>query len=135
MNYEKHRKKIEFLKNDEVEKSEKEFNQTQLFYEQMEEVYQEILHLQQSMVDESVRDSKQIFEKNYPESKLKEMYQHLDVTERMIFLSFVESKEFKTRKAFQKEYFKAMIIRKDEFYNRCGVTVEYIEGYRRILSE
>ena len=81
--------------------------------------------------DSTVSDSLDLIENKYSEYILKEMNSYIKDTERMIFLSFVERPEFKTRKAFEKEFLKAMLIRSDEFYKKYGQTLEYMEAYFR----
>lgn len=60
------------------------------------------------------------------------MHEYITVTEQMIFTSLMKSPEFETKKAFEKNYLKAMMLRSDEFYKKYGVTLEFIEGFFRV---
>jgi len=116
-------------------KTEKQKFYSELFYEQVDDAYQNIKCKQERMIESLVADTLQLIEKDFPQHQLTEIYQYLDVTERLIIKSFMERPQFLNRKAFQQEFQKAMIIRQDEFYAKYGVTTEYIEGYRRVKGD
>lgn len=134
---------VEF-ENDEEQEYQKEF------YKHLDETDKQTKQVINSWIDESVRDSCELIENKFSEYRLKEMDEYIKETEVMIFKSLVTNKSFvissqqgpnatkedidkcQTRKAIHKGYKKAMLIRKDEFLKKYGVTIDYIEAYFRV---
>ena len=109
--------------------TEEEYKIAQQFLESVDEVTQEVNDLKNKWIQESVKDTKSIIESKFTKTQLKEMDKYIKQTEFLIFQSFMSKPEFETRKVFQREFHKAMIIRKDEFLKKYGITLEYVEAY------
>ena len=110
------------------------YKETEEYWAKVDETYQNSKKIIRKIYDESVKDTLDLIENKYSDFQLKEMNSYIKDTERMIFLSFVEKPGFKTRKAFQNEFLKAMVIRADEFYKKYGTVLDYMEGYFRYIE-
>ncbi|CAI2377742.1 unnamed protein product [Moneuplotes crassus] len=102
---------------------------TEEYWQKTDEAYQRAMKKQKQLLSETVQDSLSLIEAQFSDYRLKEMDEYIKDTERMIFTSFMQRPEFETRKAFQKEFLKSMIIRSDEFYKKYSFSLEYMEAY------
>ena len=98
------------------------------FYKKLDETNTQVTQMINGWVDESVRDTLDVIEAKYSDYRLKEMQEYMKATELMIFNSIVTSVRLITKK----EYRKAMLIRKDEFLKKFGITIDYAEAYFRV---